>query len=119
MLITAAAFGQSAVFSVNYRIAKFPKTQEGRILHYTYIVTNKGKVPLTIFEAQTECSCTEVILPKKPIAPGEKDRIEVFFDTNGKYFFQDRLIILKTNTRRKKEKLRLRVFVVPKEVESI
>lgn len=112
---TAAAFSQSAVFSVNYRIAKFPKTKEGRLLHYTYLVTNKGKAPLRIYDAKVECSCTQVELPEDEIMPGEKAKIEVYFDTNGKYFFQDRLIILNTNTRRKREKLRLRVFVIPKD----
>ena len=115
ILSTAAIFSQSAVFSVNYRIAKFPKTKEGRVLHYTYFVTNKGKAPLKIFDALVECSCTSVVLPEKDILPGEKAKIEVYFDTTGKYFFQDRLIILKTNTRRKREKLRLRVFVIPNE----
>ena len=84
-------------------------------MHYTYFVTNKGKAPLKIFDALVECSCTSVVLPEKDILPGEKAKIEVYFDTTGKYFFQDRLIILKTNTRRKREKLRLRVFVIPNE----
>ena len=100
---------------MNYRVAKFPKTKEGKILHYTYIVTNKGKAPLRIYDAQVECSCTSVEVPKDEIKPGEKAKIEVYFDTNEKYFFQDRLIILNTNTRKKREKLRLRVFVIPNE----
>lgn len=108
-------FSQSAVFSVPYRTAKFPKTDEGRILHYSFIVTNKGKAPLVIYSSETECSCTEVILPKKPIEPGNTEKIEVFFNTNGKYFYQDRLITLKTNSRKKIERLHLKVFVVPKE----
>lgn len=116
--ITAAVFSQSAVFSVNYRIAKFPKTKEGQILHYTYLVTNKGKIPLKIYDTKVECSCTNVILPEKDILPGEKAKIEVYFDTKGKYFYQDRLILLSTNTKRKREKLRLRVFVIPMDSTS-
>jgi hypothetical protein len=37
------------------------------------------------------------------------------FDTNGKYYQQDRKIILHTNTKRKLEYLRFKVFVVPNE----
>jgi hypothetical protein len=55
-------------------------------------------------------------LPEGQIAPGQQGRIEVSFDTNGKYYFQDRIISLETNTKRKHEKLRMKVYVEPKPV---
>ena len=48
------------------------------------------------------------------IKPGEFATIDVVFDTNGKYFFQNRLIYIQTNTRKKREVLRFKVFVEPK-----
>lgn len=108
-------YAQSAVFSVPYRTAKFPKTSEGKIIHSTYLVTNKGKSPLIIYSSETECSCTEVELPASPIEPGNTGKIEVYFNTSGKYFYQDRLITLTTNSRKRVERLRLKVFVIPKD----
>ncbi|MEY3083939.1 MAG: hypothetical protein RL037_119 [Bacteroidota bacterium] len=113
LLLTAVVFSQSAVFSVPYRTAKFPKTNEGVVLHYTYLVTNKGKSPLIIYASDTECSCTDVQLPSNPILPGETKKIEVYFNTREKFFYQKRLITLTTNTRRKIERLWLNVFVIP------
>jgi len=65
-----------------------------------------------------ECTCTKVELPAQPTQPGQKGRISVSFDTHGKSYYQDRIIYLQTNTERKKEKLRLKVYVDPKKVEN-
>jgi hypothetical protein len=114
LLISALGFGQVAVFNVKYPIVKFPKTKEGAKLNFIYEFTNDGKVPLEFYSFETECTCTEVELPKNPILPGDAGRINVNFDTNGKYYYQDRTIYLLTNTKKKREKLRFKVFVEPK-----
>jgi hypothetical protein len=46
--------------------------------------------------------------------PGSAAFIRVTFDTEGKTYYQDRIITLVTNSKRKKEKLRFKVFVAPK-----
>ena len=110
---TAIVFGQSAVFSVKYKTIKFPPTQEGEVLKFSYEVKNTGKAPLEIYSAETECSCTEVILPTDQILPGHFGIIKVTFDSKGKYYSQNRLIYLNTNSRRKKELIRFKVFLEP------
>ena len=110
---TAVVFGQSAVFSVKYKTIKFPPTQEGEVLKFSYEVKNTGKAPLEIYSAETECSCTEVILPVDKILPGHFGIVKVVFDTKGKYYSQNRLIYLNTNTRRQRELVRFKVFVEP------
>lgn len=114
-LITALGFGQVAVFNVKYPTVKFPKTKEGTKLNFIYEFSNDGNTPLEFYSFETECTCTEVELPNSAIPPGEKGRITVNFDTNGKYYYQDRTIYLITNTKRKREKLRFKVFVEPKQ----
>ena len=114
LLITALGFCQEAVFSPKYPVAKFPKVQEGKMVNYVFEFTNTGVIPLEFYSYEVECTCTVVTLPDEPIAPGQQGRIEVSFDTNGKYYFQDRIINLVTNTKRKNEKLRLKVYVEPK-----
>ena len=116
LLITALGLGQKAVFSPKNTVVKFPKVQEGKILNYIFEFTNTGQISLEFYAYEVECSCTAVTLPKVPIAPGQQGRIEVSFDTNGKYYFQDRIINLETNTKRKHEKLRIKVYVEPKPI---
>ena len=115
ILITAPAFTQRAVFYAPNKTIRFPKTKEGEKLKYRYIVKNTGKSPLEFYGFEAECTCTEVTLPKNVIKPGEQDFIDVVFDTNGKYYYQDRIIYLSANTKKKREKLRFKVFVIPKE----
>jgi hypothetical protein len=110
---TAIVFGQSAVFSVKYKTIKFPPTQEGEVLKFSYEVKNTGKVPLEIYSSETECSCTEVTLPTEAIPPGHFGSVKVVFDTKGKYYFQNRIIYLNTNSRREKELVRFKVYVEP------
>lgn len=109
---TALVFGQAAVFSAKYKTIKFPPTPEGEVLKFSYEIKNTGKAPLEIYSSETECSCTEVVLPEK-ILPGQFGTIDVVFDTKGKYYFQNRLIYLITNTRKEKELVKFKVYVEP------
>ena len=104
-----------AEFFVDKATIKFPKTEEGVILTHDYIITNKGNAPLLLEDYKVACTCTKVAMPSKPILPGESFALKVTFDTNGKYYFQDRIIYLKANTKEKTHKLRFKVNVKPKE----
>ena len=112
--ISAIGFGQEAEIYFNQATFKFPNTKEGVVLEHSYSFTNKGNAPLIISDYKVECSCTKVILPKEPILPGKSGVIKVTFDSEGKAFYQDRLIYLSTNTKRKTEKLRFKVYIDPK-----
>lgn len=111
-LNSALVFGQEAEFSINKPVHKFPKTKEGTLLEHNFIITNTGKTPLIISDYKVSCSCTKVILPNKPILPGETYNLKVTFDTKGKSYFQDRTIILISNAK-KPMKIRIKVEVVP------
>ena len=111
---TALGFGQVAVFYAPEKTHKFPVTNEGPVLEHYFKVINTGKSPLIITEAKVSCPCTKVTFPDT-IAPGATDSILVTFETAGKFYQQDRKIILFTNTKKKVEELRFKVFVNPKE----
>jgi hypothetical protein len=113
-LSSAPAYGQEAEFSIDNALHKFPKVKEGVILEHFYIITNTGSAPLIISEYKVSCSCTKAFLPKDPILPGESYKLKVSFDTNGKYYLQDRIIYLKTNTKKETHRLRFKVKVIPK-----
>jgi len=114
ILISAFCYSQKAEFFVKKKTISFPKTQEGEQLKYRYRVFNTGTEPLIISSYQTECSCTQVTLPVNAIDPGDFDFVEVRFDTNGKYYYQDRKINLFANTKKKRHYLRFKVYVAPK-----
>jgi hypothetical protein len=78
------------------------------------MITNTGTAPLIISDYKVDCPCTKAELPKKPILPGQTVPLRVTFDTNGKYYFQDRTIHLVTNVKKKDYQLRFKVQVVPK-----
>lgn len=115
ILNSAFGFGQKAEFFVKTPVHKFPKTAQGVLLKHDFEVVNTGDVPLVISHYEVSCSCTKVTLPG-PVPPGGTATISVEFDTAGKYYQQDREIILTTNARRQTANLRFKVFVVvPKE----
>jgi hypothetical protein len=119
ILNSALGLTQDAEFFLKERTFKFPKTDEGIILQHTFNFKNNGKSPLIINDFSVACHCTKVILPKEPILPGEEGEITFTFDTEGKYYHQDRQIILYTNSKKKIQKLRFKVFVIPKEEKKI
>ena len=112
---SALGFSQEAEFSILKPIFKFPKTIEGNVVEHTYVYTNTGSSPLLIQDFLVACTCTKVYYSKDPIMPGKTGEVRVVFDTNGKYDFQDRIVTLIVNTKKKKVKLRFKIFVLPKE----
>lgn len=116
-LNSAFGLGQTAEFSfLEGTTKKWDKTPEGEILKHYFVFKNTGDQPLIIEDAKVACPCTKVSFPSKPVSPGATDSILVTFDTNKKFYNQDRKIFLKANTK-KEEKLRIKVFVIPKEEE--
>ncbi len=88
---------------------------EGDTLSHYFLFSNKGKKPLKIERYEVECDCTVLEFPKHEIQPGETDSVRLNFDTNGKYFFQDRTVLVYTNSKKKKTTLRFKVYVIPRE----
>jgi hypothetical protein len=112
---SALGFGQAAEFSIDKALHKFPDAKQGSLVTHNYIIKNSGTVPLIISDYHVDCTCTKVVLPKKPISPGESFTLKVTFDTKDKYYYQDRTIRLQTNTKKKEHLIRFKVKVVPNE----
>lgn len=112
-LVSTLSLSQAPKFEVDNAIHKFTDTREGELLSHVFTITNTGDAPLIISEYKVACPCTKAELPSNPILPGKSYQMKVTFDTKGKYEWQDRAILLQTNTKKKEEKLRIKVFVIP------
>lgn len=114
-LNSALGFCQEAEFSIDQSLHKFPTTKQGAVLTHDYMITNTGDAPLIISDYKVACTCTKAVLPEEPILPGETFALHVSFDTHEKYYFQDRTIILVTNTKKEAHSIRFKVKIVPNE----
>lgn len=116
---TASPAKDGAVFSfLDKTVFKFPDTQEGKQLSHTFRFKNSGTTPLIISDYKVACSCTKAIYSKEPILPNQESQIEITFDTNGKYGYQDRIISIFSNANKNPIKLRVKVFVYTLENSS-
>ena len=91
---------------------KFPKTNEGVLLEHDYSFTNTGIEPLVIEGIKVACTCTKFTYPKTPILPGKKGIIHITFDTNKKYEWQNRTLIISSNAENPTSLIRFKVMVV-------
>lgn len=113
ILKTASCISQEAVFFIKHPKYVFRDTIQNVKIRHDFEFENRGDAPLLITGYEVECSCTEIILPEQAIQPNEKGKITLIFDTKDKLYLQNRLIFLETNGRKKKVKLKFKVFVKP------
>ncbi len=113
---TVSPLKGGAVFSFSGSTTfKFPDTQEGKQLKHMFKFKNTGNQPLVIKDCKVACSCTKVLFSKKPILPGQESSIELDFDTNGKYGYQNRVVSIFSNAKNSPVKLRFKVYVYPQQ----
>lgn len=89
----------------------FGEVQAGTIIKHTFNFKNEGNQPLLISDVRTTCGCTVPEWNKNPIAPGESDKIDVSFDTNGKEGMQVKKITIIANTFPAETEIEIRGFV--------
>lgn len=63
----------------------FGKITSGETVTHTYSFKNTGDHSLLIKNIQTSCGCTTVDYPKEPIAPGKEGKLEIAFNSSGRY----------------------------------
>ncbi len=86
----------------------FGTVKQGEIVVLDYEFTNTGNEPLIINEFKVECSCTSVEFPKQPIAPGQKNKVTVKFNTTTVWDLQDRVVKLYSNAKNSPSKIRFK-----------
>lgn len=91
----------------------FGAVKAGDVVTHTFHFTNVGKVPLIINHAKSTCGCTVPEWPRAPIAPGEKGKIEVKFNTKNKGLRQKKPVTITANTYPANTKIFLEGYVEP------
>ncbi|MDX5346377.1 MAG: DUF1573 domain-containing protein [Hymenobacteraceae bacterium] len=76
----------------------FGTIKPGEVVKHTFTFKNTGKAPLVIESATASCGCTVPQWPREPIAPGETGKIEVQFDSKGKFGQQAKQVTIRANT---------------------
>ena len=74
----------------------FGDLQEGEIVTHTFRFKNTGTKSLVILNVEASCGCTTPKYDKKPIPPGGEGKIEVEFNSSGRYGKQYKAIFMLT-----------------------
>ncbi len=91
----------------------FGTHNEGDILDTVFKFKNNGEVPLVITNVKTSCGCTTPYWPKKPIQPGETEKIKVRFNTHHKPGKQTKTITIHANTKNLTESIKIKAYNIP------
>lgn len=89
----------------------FGKILQGEQLSYTFKFKNTGNAPLIITSIEKTCGCTSPEYSKEPIKPGEEGKITITYDSKGHKGFQNKRLIVKTNTNPSESILRIKAQV--------
>ena len=93
----AGAPAALAAFSFTEREYDFGQADEGDVVEHTFSFTNTGAAPLVIRDIKTTCGCTTPSYTREPILPGEKGKIDVRFNTQGKRGRQNKVVTIYAN----------------------
>ena len=73
-------------------------SREGEVVKHVFEFENIGTVPYVIESVEGSCGCTIPTYTKKPIAPGQKGKIVVTFNSRGKVGDNTEFITIKGNS---------------------
>ncbi len=89
----------------------FGTIEEGEVVEHVFHFTNTGTQPLKISQAKASCGCTVSEWTKEEVAPSEKGKVAVKFDSKGRPGLQNKSVRLITNTKNGNETVRFTVNV--------
>lgn len=116
LFIPAVACAESAKIKFDNTMHNFEAVAEdgGKVSH-DFVFTNEGDAALVILEVNTNCGCTVANFSEAPIAPGKQGVISIVFDPKGNPGEFAKEIVVKTNAKKKKSRLRIKGVVIPQQ----
>ncbi|NOX45803.1 MAG: DUF1573 domain-containing protein [Chlorobi bacterium] len=100
------------LISFDKDVHDFGKIIQGEKVSFNFRFTNTGKSDLVISQVNSSCGCTVTRFPKTAIKPGEKEKITVTFDSEGRKGIQNKTITVASNCQPNKTILRIKAMVV-------
>jgi hypothetical protein len=76
----------------------FGEISEGEVVSFTFQFENTGTSNLIVNNVKASCGCTTPEWTKEPILPGEKGKLVVTFDSEGRSGNQIKVITVYTNS---------------------
>ena len=96
-----------AKFEAREKTFNFGDLQEGEIVSHTFHFKNTGTKSLVILNVEASCGCTTPKYDKKPIPPGGEGKIEVEFNSSGRFGKQYKVINIFANVPEKVIELKI------------
>lgn len=116
MFMPMMVYGQSAKIKFDNTMHDFEAVpEEGGSVVHDFTFTNEGDAALVVIDVNTNCGCTVADFPQAPIAPGKQGVITITFDPKGHPGEFAKEIIVKTNAKKKKSRLRIKGMVIPQQ----
>lgn len=100
-------------------IFDFGEITEGDIIDHDFHFENTGNAPLQILEADATCGCATPEIPFLDIAPGQKGKIHVTYNSVNKEGYETPSITIKTNGAPTYYKLKLQGTIKPRKEDKV
>lgn len=84
--------------SLSKKEIKLGKVKRKKKQAFSFELINSGKEPVLIYAIRASCSCVDIKIPKKPILPNTKCKIEGVFESKHKGKFE-RILSIHTNSK--------------------
>lgn len=97
------------VFKFNEETHDFGNLKEGPQASFDFVFTNVGKEPLIIQNCSASCGCTTPDWTKDPILPGQKGKITVKYNTDGRVGPFTKTVYIASNAKSDKERFEIQI----------
>lgn len=84
----------------------------GEKVSYSFKFTNTGKADLIISNVSASCGCTVPRFTSNPVKPGESGTVTVVFDSHNRRGFQNKTVVVITNTNPNRTVLSVQATIV-------
>lgn len=103
IILTAVSLYAKSVIKFDKLVHDFGSIQQETVVKAVFTYKNTGGSVLVIDRVKTSCGCTNTMLSKKELKPGEQGTLEIAFDSAGYSGKVTRTITVFTNAPENKE----------------
>jgi len=90
----------------------FGRITQGEKVSHAFKFKNTGNKALIISGANGSCGCTVPEWPKEPVQPGQSNKINVVFSSEGKSGLQEKTITIVTNCEPATKVIRIKADII-------